>query len=73
MLESLTLLDSSMLRHALLTISHPIFGRHPLPRPRQANPVASDAVSFEVYPALNPEFDLHHHLLAGWGVPIGEP
>jgi hypothetical protein len=34
---------------------------------------ASDAVSFEVYPALNPEFDLHHHLLAGWGVPIGEP
>lgn len=34
--------------------------------------VASDAVSFEVYPALNPEFDLHHHLLAGWGVPIGE-
>ncbi|KAJ5188879.1 cyclase [Penicillium cf. griseofulvum] len=34
--------------------------------------VASDAVSFEVYPALNPEFDLHHHILAGWGVPIGE-
>ena len=34
--------------------------------------VASDAVSFEVYPALNPEYDLHHHLLAGWGVPIGE-
>ncbi|OQD72150.1 hypothetical protein PENPOL_c001G09813 [Penicillium polonicum] len=34
--------------------------------------VASDAVSFEVYPALNPEFDLHHHLLAGWGIPIGE-
>lgn len=34
--------------------------------------VASDAVSFEVYPTLNPEFDLHHHLLAGWGIPIGE-
>lgn len=34
--------------------------------------VASDAVSFEVFPALQPEFDLHHHLLAGWGVPIGE-
>ena len=34
--------------------------------------VASDAVSFEVFPALNPEWDLHHHLLAGWGLPIGE-
>ncbi|KAF9885098.1 hypothetical protein FE257_000738 [Aspergillus nanangensis] len=34
--------------------------------------VASDAVSFEVFPAINPEYDLHHHLLAGWGVPIGE-
>ncbi|PIG86655.1 hypothetical protein AARAC_005373 [Aspergillus arachidicola] len=34
--------------------------------------VASDAVSFEVFPALNPEFDLHHHMLAGWGLPIGE-
>jgi hypothetical protein len=34
--------------------------------------VASDAISFEVWPALNPEFDLHHHLLAGWGIPIGE-
>ncbi|KAL4917543.1 hypothetical protein BDW62DRAFT_211069 [Aspergillus aurantiobrunneus] len=34
--------------------------------------VASDAVSFEVFPPLNPESDLHHHLLAGWGVPIGE-
>jgi hypothetical protein len=34
--------------------------------------VASDAVSFEVFPPLDPEFDLHHHLLAGWGVPIGE-
>ncbi|KAJ5551241.1 hypothetical protein N7535_000816 [Penicillium sp. DV-2018c] len=34
--------------------------------------VASDAVSFEVYPPLQKEFDLHHYLLAGWGVPIGE-
>ncbi|KAJ5806478.1 uncharacterized protein N7503_004080 [Penicillium pulvis] len=34
--------------------------------------VASDAVSFEVFPALNEEFDLHHWLLAGWGIPIGE-
>ncbi|KAL2828436.1 hypothetical protein BDW59DRAFT_170938 [Aspergillus cavernicola] len=34
--------------------------------------VASDAVSFEVFPPLKPEFDLHHHMLAGWGVPIGE-
>ncbi|KAJ5902090.1 hypothetical protein N7495_002618 [Penicillium taxi] len=34
--------------------------------------VASDAVSFEVFPPLNEEFDLHHHILAGWGVPIGE-
>ncbi|PWY77396.1 hypothetical protein BO70DRAFT_397684 [Aspergillus heteromorphus CBS 117.55] len=34
--------------------------------------VASDAVSFEVFPALQPEFDMHHHLLAGWGLPIGE-
>ncbi|KAJ5166884.1 uncharacterized protein N7482_005665 [Penicillium canariense] len=34
--------------------------------------VASDAVSFEVFPAINEEYDLHHHLLAGWGVPIGE-
>ncbi|KAJ5744608.1 hypothetical protein N7533_009478 [Penicillium manginii] len=29
--------------------------------------VASDAVSFEVFPARAPEFDLHHYLLAGWG------
>lgn len=34
--------------------------------------VASDAVSFEVFPPLSPEHDLHHHLLAGWGLPIGE-
>ena len=34
--------------------------------------VASDAVSFEVFPPIEPEFDLHHHLLAGWGLPIGE-
>ena len=34
--------------------------------------VASDAVSFEVFPPTQPEFDLHHHLLAGWGLQIGE-
>ncbi|KAJ5161479.1 hypothetical protein N7492_006871 [Penicillium capsulatum] len=34
--------------------------------------VASDAVSFEVFPPLSPAHDLHHHLLAGWGLPIGE-
>ncbi|MCJ1298934.1 hypothetical protein MMC08_001725 [Hypocenomyce scalaris] len=34
--------------------------------------VASDAVSFEVYRPFEPEWDLHHRLLAGWGVPIGE-
>lgn len=34
--------------------------------------VASDAVSFEVFPALQPEWSLHHYLLAGWGLPIGE-
>ncbi|CAN6674827.1 hypothetical protein TRVA0_067S00320 [Trichomonascus vanleenenianus] len=34
--------------------------------------VASDAVSFEVFPPKDPNFSLHHYLLAGWGVPIGE-
>lgn len=34
--------------------------------------VASDAVSFEVFPPVNPQYDLHHHLLTGWGLPIGE-
>ncbi|PWY81329.1 hypothetical protein BO83DRAFT_375522 [Aspergillus eucalypticola CBS 122712] len=34
--------------------------------------VAGDAVSFEVYPPVEKEWDLHHFLLAGWGVPIGE-
>lgn len=48
----LTLLDSSMLRHALLTISHPIFGRHPLPRPRQANPQEKDIALLEFDVAL---------------------
>ncbi|KAL2865406.1 uncharacterized protein BJX67DRAFT_373262 [Aspergillus lucknowensis] len=33
--------------------------------------VAPDAVSFEVFPPLNPEFNLHHHLLAGWGTDRG--
>jgi hypothetical protein len=31
----------------LLTISHPIFGRHPLPRPRQANPQEKDIALLE--------------------------
>ncbi|PYH39775.1 uncharacterized protein BO87DRAFT_323680 [Aspergillus neoniger CBS 115656] len=34
--------------------------------------VAGDAVSFEVYPPVEKEWDLHHFLLAGWGVPVGE-
>jgi kynurenine formamidase len=34
--------------------------------------VASDAVSFEVFPPEDPTFSLHHYLLAGWGIPIGE-
>lgn len=34
--------------------------------------VAGDAVSFEVYPPVEKEWDLHHFLLAGWGLPIGE-
>ncbi|KAK7207673.1 hypothetical protein BZA70DRAFT_271907 [Myxozyma melibiosi] len=34
--------------------------------------VASDAVSWEVFPPQSEEFNQHHHLLAGWGVPIGE-
>lgn len=34
--------------------------------------VASDAVSLEVFPPVDPNFSLHHYLLAGWGVPIGE-
>lgn len=34
--------------------------------------VASDSVGFEVFPPLKPEFNLHHYILAGWGLPIGE-
>lgn len=34
--------------------------------------VAGDAISWEVYPSQNPNLALHHYLLAGWGVPIGE-
>lgn len=34
--------------------------------------VASDTPSFEVFPPLKKEWDLHHIILAGWGVPIGE-
>ncbi|KAI1613486.1 hypothetical protein EDD36DRAFT_488543 [Exophiala viscosa] len=34
--------------------------------------VAGDGVSFEVRPNQDQQWDLHHILLAGWGVPIGE-
>lgn len=34
--------------------------------------VASDAVGFEVFPAIERDWDLHHYLLAGYGIPIGE-
>ncbi|KAK9475312.1 uncharacterized protein V1510DRAFT_408856 [Dipodascopsis tothii] len=34
--------------------------------------VASDAVSWELFPALNPRMQLHQYLLPSWGVPIGE-
>ena len=34
--------------------------------------VAGDGVSFEVRPTRDNEWSMHHILLAGWGVPIGE-
>ncbi|CAK7230052.1 hypothetical protein SCUCBS95973_007443 [Sporothrix curviconia] len=34
--------------------------------------VAGDGVSFEVRPNKDNDWSLHHYLLAGWGVPIGE-
>ncbi|CAN6625914.1 hypothetical protein TRVA0_010S02366 [Trichomonascus vanleenenianus] len=34
--------------------------------------VAGDAIAFEVTPAVDHHHLLHHYLLAGWGVPIGE-
>ena len=43
---------------------------------RQFAAVAGDAIAFEVEPTLgegvDPETSLHHRLLSGWGVPIGE-
>lgn len=33
--------------------------------------VASDSVSFEVYPQIG-DISLHHYIIAGWGMPIGE-
>lgn len=45
--HSLTLFDSGMLRHALLTICYPLFGRHPLPRPGQADPQEKDIALLE--------------------------
>ncbi|ODV84120.1 hypothetical protein CANARDRAFT_8798 [[Candida] arabinofermentans NRRL YB-2248] len=38
----------------------------------QFSAVASDSIGFETYPCTNPKYSLHYHLLAGWGVPIGE-
>ncbi|RHZ53963.1 uncharacterized protein CDV56_103327 [Aspergillus thermomutatus] len=34
--------------------------------------IASDAISWEVYPPQNPDVFLHEYVLAGWGMPIGE-
>jgi kynurenine formamidase len=34
--------------------------------------VATDTPSFEVYPPLDQNWDMHEILLAGWGLPIGE-
>ncbi|KAH3022379.1 hypothetical protein KXV73_001330 [Aspergillus fumigatus] len=34
--------------------------------------IASDAISWEVYPPQNPDLFLHEYVLAGWGMPIGE-
>jgi len=34
--------------------------------------VAGDGVSFEVRPNKDHDWSMHHILLAGWGVPIGE-
>ena len=34
--------------------------------------VAGDGVSFEVRPNRDHDWNMHHYLLAGWGVPIGE-
>lgn len=34
--------------------------------------VASDTPSFEVYPPLDKEWNMHETLLAGWGLPMGD-
>ncbi|KAL2220348.1 hypothetical protein M432DRAFT_314157 [Thermoascus aurantiacus ATCC 26904] len=34
--------------------------------------IASDAISWEVYPPQNPDLFLHEYVIAGWGMPIGE-
>jgi hypothetical protein len=34
--------------------------------------LASDTVSVEVYPPVDPKWDFHEIVLAGWGVPLGE-
>ncbi|KAJ6171930.1 hypothetical protein N7470_000997 [Penicillium chermesinum] len=33
--------------------------------------IASDAISWEVYPPQSPDIFLHEYVLAGWGMPIG--
>ncbi|ODV89449.1 hypothetical protein CANCADRAFT_27057 [Tortispora caseinolytica NRRL Y-17796] len=38
----------------------------------QISAVASDAISWEVFPPQNPDWFLHECCLAGWGLPIGE-
>ncbi|PYH91458.1 hypothetical protein BO71DRAFT_48937 [Aspergillus ellipticus CBS 707.79] len=34
--------------------------------------IASDAISWEVYPPQSPDVFLHEYVIAGWGMPIGE-
>ncbi|RAH80605.1 hypothetical protein BO86DRAFT_448974 [Aspergillus japonicus CBS 114.51] len=34
--------------------------------------IASDAISWEVFPPQSPDLFLHEYVLAGWGMPIGE-
>jgi hypothetical protein len=38
----------------------------------QFSAVAGDAIAFEAVPFQSTEHWLHEHLLAGWGLPIGE-
>lgn len=38
----------------------------------QFSAVAGDSISWEVFPAKDPNIILHRYFLAGWGMPIGE-